>query len=1376
MRKPLLPALMWALAASAPAADITGRVVSENKGVVGATVSAIPYETRYEAALREARGGPAPAPLAAAATTADGRFKLAVSAAASPFVVRLTFGGLAARTLDAVFEKADVEDVGEVSLNRGDTVAGRVVGGDGKPVPGALVRIGRDGVPTTTSKDGLFRFDDVSGRGPLGFPINGSILSVQAPGFEAQAAAARFSGSPVTVRLKVSSARLTGILKDASGKPAADAVVRLVSEAVTRWVATDALGKFEIPGVPSKQGRLQALGRDGSVLELAVPAGARTSTFTLTRPAALEGRVTQIDSGRIVSGVKVIARTNGSTLLARTGADGRYRIAGLPQGTYRVTFDEKRFVLADRREVEVAAGESKTLDIALTPAVALVGRVSDEKGRPVAGARGTLSAGTDTRMGLMLRGLRTDGDSSQGFVSGMDGTFNAQRLAPGTNQKLTVSHPDFERRVVPGIDLVAGLPKPASVDVVLSPGFVLTGQVKDKDGAPVAEASVGINRSVQMTGGRGGNMMTFNTIESVRPQAETDFEGKFEFKGLSAGEYDVTVSKSGFTRSVSNGVKAGDGSSPMDVVLNPGASISGRLVQSNGQPVTGYTVMARSASAPGGGGMLMMGGRGNNVVPADPDGGFLLEGLVPGTAYDLSLFGSGEFRGDVKKKAVVAPAAGLELEVANRGRIAGRVLDAGTGAPITDFEAQYTPARAGGMQIVVRMGTNDGDRKTPFSSPDGSFAFEDVPPGNWDVTVSAKTYQEARTGGIAVAPGETRNVEVKATRGLVIRGRVVDIKSGRGVQDATVSARDGGGGPAAFIFNPGGLGGGVLTDADGRFEIPDQGPGTYQVTAKHPLYPDGTGRVTLEDKDGSVEIPLVGGGAIGGMVLSAQGGPLAGAEVSLQSGGEGGMRMNGIGLDSQASLTDGAGHFRFEHLAAGRYRVGATMRNEASPMIDVPLNAGDIRDDLRLTLDAGATVRGVVSGLPDSERVGLMVGAAGGQDYFANVRTGAGGTFEFAGVPKGSLTLRVTAGDLIMGSSRSAVKEVVIPEGQTEITTEIVFEDGLSISGTVMRKGAPVSGARIAAFMAGGGGRQASARADENGAFRIVGLDAGRVNLTAFAESFESQVSKVVELTSDTSVDLEIPTASLSGTVVDTLTSLPLEASVEIQKATPAPGGAVMRLAATTDTSGRFVFTDLDPVEYRITARRSGYEAVTKTIKPTDGGEDMRIEMKRGSGLSIEAKDAQMGFGLRGLFVRAQQGTTDAFAGMISLDGEGKGEIPGLPPGSYTITAQASGYAPVRVPNVMAPSMVLRLSFTPGGTVEFRTTEDFLKDGPKRGQLVALNGVIMGMPSGPGSFSLARLTQRLENMAPGRYQLTLEAGPVKVFDITEGGVAVVTIP
>ncbi len=1368
-----LPALIWALAAGTEGADISGRVLSDGKGVVGATVSAIPYETRYAVALREARGTDAPAPLVASATSADGRFKLTVPPTASPFVVRVTFGGLAARTFDGVFEKTDTEDLGEVSLSRGETVTGRVIGPEGRPVAGALVRLGRDGASATTGKDGLFRFDDVSGRGTAPF-VTGLTLSVHAAGFEAVAAAARFSGSPLTVRLKPATTRLAGVLRDGAGKPAADAVVRVVADAVTRWVVTGGDGRFEIQGIPAKQGRLQALGRDGSSLEIAAPAGTAVSAFTLGRAAAIEGRITRIDNGKVVSGVKVTARANGSTVLARTGIDGRYRIAGLPQGSYRLTFDEKRYVLVDRREVGVAAGETKTLDIALTEAVTLVGRVSDEKGQPVAGARGVLAPGSETRLGMVFRAMGRDGEGGSAFVSGLDGTFRAPRLPPGTNQKLTVTHPDFEMRVVAGVDLVQGAPKPLSIDVVLSPGFVLAGVVKDKEGKPVEGAEVALSQSVTMTGGRGGNMVSFSSVQSTRPRAETDFEGRFGFKGLSAGDYNVMVSKSGYTRNISNGVRAGEGAAPLEVVLSPGASIAGRLIQPNGQPVTGYSVAARAASG-GSSSAMILGTRANNFAQVDPDGGFLLEGLTPGAAYDLSIFGDGESRGDPKKKGVVAPAADVEIEVASRGRIAGRVLDAASGVPVTDFEASYTPARGGGG-IVIRMGTaGENDRRTPFSSPEGAFSFEDVPPGNFDVTVWAKTYQEARTGGVAVAAGETRNIEVKAARGLVIRGRVVDAKSGRGVQDASVTARAGGS-SGTFMFNLSENGGGVITDADGRFEIVDQGPGSYQLTARHSLFSEATARVTLEDKDAVVDIPMLSGGVIAGMVASSQGTPLAGAEVSLQNSGDaGGLRM---GMDGQGTLSDGAGRFRFEHLAAGRYKVGATLRSEASPTIEVPLNAGDVREDIRLALDGGATVRGVVKGLSEGERSGVMIGAQGLEDYFANTRTNADGSFEFTGVPKGSLTLRATAGDLVFGSSHTAIKEVVVPAGQSEVLTEIVFEDGLAISGTVTRRGAPVSGARVSAYMSGTG-RQGSGRTDDNGVFRITGLEPGRVNVTAFAETFSSQASQVVELKTDMSVDLVIPTARLGGTVLDSASGLPLESTVELQRTVPTSGGpgGQMRMSASTDSSGRFGFDDLEPVDYRITARRSGYESVTQTVKPSESGEDLRLELKRGSGLSVEAKDAQMGFGLRGLFVRVQEGTQDAFSGSVTLDSEGKGEIPGIPPGTYTVTAQASGYAPVRVPNVMAPSMLLRLAFTPGGAVEFRTTEEFLKDGPKSGQLLSLSGAPLGLGlGGPNSFRLARLTQVMENLTPGRYRLSLDGGIEKTFDVTEGGVAIVTIP
>lgn len=1364
----LLSGLLSLGAVDSPAAEFTGRVVTENKGVIGATVSAVPFETRHQLALREIRGEATPAPLATVVSSADGRFRLTVPPSAPPFVVRATFGGLASRTLEGVFEKSDIEDLGEISLGRGETITGRVVDPAGKPVTGALVRLGQTSNLVITKTDGLFRFDDVQGPGPRPFAAPPT-LGVHAPGFEIQAAAARFAGGPITVKLKPATGRVSGQLRDWNGRPAEGAVVRLLGDAVSRWVRTDATGRFEIQGAPTRQSRLQAFGRDGSSLETVVAVGAGSPTFTLVRSATIEGRVTRLDNGRMVPGVKVTARAGGATVLARTGVDGRYRLTGLPQESYRLSFDEKSFVLAERRGIEVSAGEVKTLDMALTPALILLGRVSDEKGQPVAGAKGTLSPGSESRMDALLARMAQSESAGVAFVSGADGSFKATRLAPGVNQKLTVVHPDFERRVVPAIDLIPDALKPLAIDVVLSQGFVLTGVVKDKEGRPIEGASVALNRSVQMTGGRGGNMVSFNTIESVRPQTETDYAGKFGFKGLSAGEYDMTVSRNGYAITLLSAIKAADGGSPLEVVLNPGVSIAGRLVQASGHPVTGYQVAARPSTP--GPGAAMMAGRNNTFVPADPDGGFQIEGLIPGTAYDLSIFGPGEFRGDAKLKNVVAPISDVEIEVATRGRLTGRVVDAATGAPLTEFEATYTPARMGGGMVVMFRGAGETDRRTPFSSSEGAFSFDDVPPGNWDVSVWAKTYRQARTSGIALAAGETKTVEVKASRGLVIRGRVVDARGGRPVPDATVAARDAGGPRGMFIFGP--EAGGVVTDADGRFEIIDQAPGVYQLTARHAQFSEGSASLTLTEADGAAEIALTAGGTIAGVVTSSQGAPLSGAEVALQNNAEGPR----FGMEGQSTLTDGAGRFRFDHLAAGRYKVGASWRTEASPLVDVPLNAGDVREDLRLALDAGATVRGLVSGLGDAERAGLMVSAQGGQDYFANTRTGGDGLFEFAGVPKGPLTLRATAGDMVLGSSRTAVKELLVAEGQTEVTTEIAFADGLSISGTVSKRGAPVSGARVSAFTTGTG-LASSARTDESGSFRIVGLKPGRVNVFAFAENSGGQANQTVELTTDTTVELVLASARLSGIVLDAAGALPLESTVELQRVEPPTAGAGrFMMSATTDSSGRFAFEDLDAVEYRVTARRSGYEAVTQTARAAETSEDLRIELKRGSGLAIEARDAQMGFGLRNVFVRLTQGTTDAFASQVSLDGDGKGEIPGIPPGSYAVTAQASGYAPVRVPSIMAPSMVLRLAFTPGGSVEFQTTEEFLASGPKTGQLVSLSGAPVGMgPGGPDSFRLVRMNQRMENLAPGAYRLTLGGGIEKTFEITEGGLAVVVIP
>ena len=175
-----------------------------------------------------------------------------------------------------------------------------MVAAGGKPVAGATVRVGGDGIIKTTSLEGLFRLDDLEARRCNLIPQVTQALSVSGAGFELQPSSFKYSGPPITVRLKPSAGKLVGTLKDADGKPAGGAVVRWMGDAVTAWVRADALGRFEIAGVPKRQGRIQALGRDGASAEAAVPAGEPKVALTLGRAAILEGRVTQIDSGKLV--------------------------------------------------------------------------------------------------------------------------------------------------------------------------------------------------------------------------------------------------------------------------------------------------------------------------------------------------------------------------------------------------------------------------------------------------------------------------------------------------------------------------------------------------------------------------------------------------------------------------------------------------------------------------------------------------------------------------------------------------------------------------------------------------------------------------------------------------------------------------------------------------------------------------------------------------------------------------------------------------------------------------------------------------------------------------------------------------------------------
>ena len=1036
---PRLPSavVLAALAATATAGEIRGRVLVGGKPAAGVAVSVLPFEDGFAAARREARREGLPKALVDGASRPDGTFAVAVPAAAGT-VVRLAFsGGTAApRVLDALFD-AGGEDAGDVRLPKATPLAGRVVDERGGPVVGATVTLwpgggrrpqeqdvspGR-GVPqaATTKADGAFRIEAASPES--------NRLRVEAPAFATlEKEPVRAGAVPRPVSLVLGQVRRGTVTLADRRTPAAGALVRFEGRTqTTRWVEARADGTFLVEGTPREAGSLVADGGDRGRASVALaPGAAEPVTIALAPTSTLGGRVVDAADGKALAGIRIVSRGQGGEFLARSGPDGRYAIRGLSPRAYRLTAEDDRFVPWSRT-VTVTAGQEETQDVPLTRGATLAGRVVSEEGAPIEGALVQVSRGGENALRAFVRSMEGEG----AVRTGRDGSFRVSRLAPGDNQRLDVRHDEFAERAVGGISLPPGGTR-SGVTVVMRRGLAVRGVVKDEGGRPLAGAEVDLSSARTLRGGRGGVQMSF-IGPGNQLRRETGADGRFEFRGLKAGDYTVSARRPGSSRATVDPVNVTEAraAEPLELVLKPGATISGVLRDKAGAGASGWYVSARSASQ--GGGPAFGPGANRSEEPTSPDGVFFLEGLTAGEAYELQAMGQAGL--GPRKAGVVAPAEGVELIVTGTGQIRGRVVDGDSGRAIPDFQVRYQPDAQGGVRFVMRMGPGRGRgpyERQPFHAEDGSFVLEDVAAGRWTVEAFAPGYQAGSASAVSVGEGEAaEGVEVRLSKGGVISGKVLESRSGRPILDATVRAELSGGEPRmGGMIRMGGEGDDTetATDAEGRYEIAGLAPGTWTVTASHPDWSEATASVELKDAPATADIRLGKGGSVFGTVL-AGGRAVAGAQVTLSAAGDSGFRAGGgmMGGNEQSALSDEGGRFRFERLTPGRYSLGASLRDQSSTPAEAVVT-GDDAQEVQLVLAEGALVRGVVTGLPENQLAGVNVSAQG-QDFWASTRTAAGGSFELTGVPEGVVTLRASAGDFMSGS-RSASATVTIGPGR----------------------------------------------------------------------------------------------------------------------------------------------------------------------------------------------------------------------------------------------------------------------------------------------------------------------------------------------------------
>ncbi len=414
--------------------------------------------------------------------------------------------------------------------------------------------------------------------------------------------------------------------------------------------------------------------------------------------------------------------------------------------------------------------------------------------------------------------------------------------------------------------------------IALPAGGEVRGRVREVAGRPVAGARVA-------EGFAGGK------------QVATDVEGRFRLEGVAIGAIELFVRQEGTALAQRRVVVPADGSpANVEVVLEAGRSVRGRVVDAAGAPVAGASVVAEAAGFVGGRQQLDL-VRGATAA----DGAFELAGLRADLRHRLLVAARGCATLDFAlpgEEGTTADGGPAPLDVGERVMAAESVLEVrrrfGDGAP------------AAGLPItLLREPTPDAPPPRPrfaTTDADGSARFDRLTVAAYRVLDDERQRPASGQRVVIAAAGEQ----------LVVEGPAVD----HALIDGTVELPDGG--PAADVcveaFAADGARIAVArSDHDGRFRLrPLEARGSVQAlpalagagpAPRVAALPSEVSEFTAAGAP--LRLRLRAGQTTRGRVLDAAGQPLAGALLARFAPDAAHPR----GIGGVSFSADGDGHF-----------------------------------------------------------------------------------------------------------------------------------------------------------------------------------------------------------------------------------------------------------------------------------------------------------------------------------------------------------------------------------------------------------------------------------------------------------------------------------
>lgn len=528
----------------------------------------------------------------------------------------------------------------------------------------------------------------------------------------------------------------------------------------------------------------------GSSSAFKLASGERKSgiTVTISRGVALTGRVLGPD-GKPLSGVAVTASEaeragspRGGAMVRRmvasmaamrdsdpvmTASDGTFSLRVKP-ASYDLHFSREGFAPKLVKADDVSAS-TKPIVVTLEAGVEISGRV--------------VRGGTGLE-GVMVATFSADGRAMATTAS--DGSFVLADLVPGSYMVTAFKSDDF-------VQQMRTVSAPAKGVVIEVPaGGRITGHVVDKSNhEPVTafEAGIGFSRNAGGFAIAGPPMMKNFTSD----------DGSFTLENVPAGPAQLIVSAPGYVAAHQSNISVEEGKTVADVQveLDTGVRLTGRVTGPDGAPVNGVTV--RPA---GGGGMRIPGMPGETVTMTDASGEYTLDSLESGDSKTFA-FGAPGLLPSEKTVNLAGREVRLDVQLSGGLTISGQVVT-DAGAPVPDAEVSAFSAAVG---ATGKQGQTDAS---------GAFTFDAMAPGRYTFRASKEGFAQGQLPDFSVAAGTSPRIVLKS--GGILTGHV------SGVADAdlskvTVTARSSNGATGATL------------DSGGNYRIEGAPVGTLRVSA-----------------------------------------------------------------------------------------------------------------------------------------------------------------------------------------------------------------------------------------------------------------------------------------------------------------------------------------------------------------------------------------------------------------------------------------------------------------------------------------------------------------------------------------------------------------